>query len=710
MTLTHSRPVLALSGAICLLALAVPTLQAQTLTGFTRGLAGREQSLERLLATLGDTSRARSDSRALARSPHVAGTPAQQTTARFVLQQMRGYGLDTSRTDYQVYIPYPESTVVEIVSPTPMRLALNEPPLAQDTASQGAVWPVMNGHAAPGDVTAPVVYVNYGLVEDYRVLDSLGVSVRGKIAIARYGRSFRGIKAREAEAHGARALLLYSDPEDDGYVKGDVYPEGPMRPATGVQRGSILNISGGDPASPGWAATAGARRLPLDSMDLPRIPVVPIGYGNAALLLRPLRGTPIPGGWQGGLPFRYHIGGDEVVARVALWQEPPARSWKTITNTFGTIRGSEWPDEMVLVGGHRDAWGPGAMDNVSGVVSILEAARMMGEAARHGYRPRRTVVFATWDAEEWGLMGSSEWVESREPDLAAHMVAYLNLDVSAAGRNFGAEGTATLQPLLRELSRLVEAPYDSVPIYQAWRRSGRVADTADVRLGDLGGGSDFAGFYNHLGIPAAGFGFGGPSGIYHSAYDSYDWMARFGDPGFESHVAAGTLAALFLSRLANADIEPFDFPAYAAHLRATAASIPRLPRGQGPAPDLSPVLGAITRLDSAAARWEAARDRALGASPSKAILARANARVRQVEQALTRPEGLAGRPWMRNLVFASDRDNGYADVPFPTVVEAWRAGDPGLTGREVADLAARITAAASRLDEATAMIGSPPGR
>ena len=691
---------LVVSPLLSLLCLGTAPVLAQTSTGFTAATGARERTLEQLLVTLGDTARARSHSRVLAAVPHVAGTQAQQATARYVLEQMRGFGLDTSRADFQVYLPFPESTVVEIVWPTRLRLELEEPALPEDSASQGGVWRAMNGHAAAGDVTAPLVYVNYGLIEDYRVLDSLGISVRGKIAVARYGRSFRGIKAREAEAHGAAALLIYSDPQDDGYVVGDIYPEGPMRPPQGVQRGSILNTPGGDPATPGWAAVRGARRLPLDSMDVPRIPVVPLGYANAALLLEPLRGEPAPQGWQGGLPFRYHLGAGEAVARVALFGEPPERSFKTITNTFGTLRGTDWPDEMVLVGGHRDAWGPGAMDNVSGVVSILEAARIMGEAARRGYRPRRTIVFATWDAEEWGLMGSSEWVESREAELAERAVAYLNLDVSVSGRDFGASGSASLHPLLRQLTQLVEQPYDSLSVYRAWRRREKIADTADVSLGDLGGGSDFAGFYNHLGIPAAGFGFGGQGGIYHSAYDSYDWMRRFGDPEYRAHVAAGVLGALFLARMANADLAPFDYRAFSARLQRMAAGLSRVRGTVGPPPDSVGLALAIGSLDQAALRWETARDQALSGAVNRRAITAANERLRKVERSLTRPEGLAGRPWLRNLIFASDRDNGYADVPFPSIVEAWRSGDPALTGEEAADLVERLGEAAARLAEA----------
>ncbi|HTS89623.1 MAG TPA: M20/M25/M40 family metallo-hydrolase [Gemmatimonadales bacterium] len=613
---------------------------------------------------------------------------------------MKSYGLDTSRANFTVYLPYPDSTVVEMVSPVPMRLNLGETALAEDTASQGPIWPAMNGHAGSGDVTADLVYVNYGLPADYRLLDSLGISVRGKIAIARYGRSFRGIKAREAEARGASALLLYSDPQDDGYVVGDIYPDGPMRPPQGVQRGSVLN-SDGDPSTPDGPSLPGVKRLTPAEMDLPRIPVVPIGYGNAGILMQPLRGVSVPSTWQGGLPFHYHVGSGEVVVHLGLWHEPDDSAWRTITNTIGVIRGTEWPDELVLVGAHRDAWGPGAEDNVSGVVSVLEAARMIGEAARRGYRPKRTIVFATWDAEEWGLFGSTEWVESREAELTAHAVAYLNLDVSAGGPAFGADGTASLQPLIRELTRLVQQPYDSVSIYAAWRRQSHLADTADVELGDLGGGSDFAGFYNHLGIPSAGFGFGGPGGIYHSAYDSYDWMRRFGDPGYQEHVAAATLAALFLERMANADLEPFDYVAFAGRLGKVVRDF-GTPTGPAPGVRLSPLQDAIGELQASAVVWDNRRDSLLagGGTPPR-TLSGLNASLRRIEQLLTRSDGLPGRSWFRNLIFAADRDNGYATVPFPGVAEAVRDHDADRVSREVLDLADRIRAAAAELRDMT---------
>jgi N-acetylated-alpha-linked acidic dipeptidase len=674
------------------------------LPGYSTASTARERMLEARLASATDTASARSESRRLSAVPHVAGTPAQQATAEYVLRRMRSFGLDTSRADFKVYIPFPDSTIVERLTPSPLRLRLEEPALPEDSTSQRAIWPAMNGTAGSGDVTAPLIYVNYGLPADYAVLDSLGVRVGGAIVIARYGRSFRGIKAREAERRGAAALILFSDPEDDGYMQGDVYPEGPMRHPDAPQRGSVFN-GNGDPSTPDWASTPGAARLPPDSMDIPHIPVVPIGYRNAALLLEPLRGPAIPQAWQGGLPFRYHIGSGEVKVRVGLWHEQGDRAYKRITDTFGMIKGTDWPDEMVLVGGHRDAWGPGAQDNVSGVVSILEAARAWGDALKRGIRPRRTLVFATWDAEEWGLVGSTEWVESMEDRLRTHAVAYLNLDVSASGRSFGASGTASLHPMIREITRLVAQPGDTVSVYAAWRMQGHLPDTADVALGELGGGSDFGGFYNHLGIPSFDFGFGGPGGVYHSAYDSYDWMSRFGDPGYLSHAAAGALGAVMLARLANADVEPFDYVSYGQGLDRLVTANRKLAAGKGWTLAYGGLDSAVAEFTREGGRFNSVRSSTLAVGVKRERLAAVNALLRTVEQQLTRPEGLVGRRWMRNLIYASDVDNGYATMALPSIAEAIRADDRRRAAAEVADLAVRVRAAAANLGEASEALG-----
>ena len=691
--------------AVLILLAAVPLSAQAPAAGFSAAAAARESALEAQLQRVPDSAQARIDVRTLSAAPHVAGSPAQQVTAAYVLREMRAAGLDTSRMNFRVWMPYPDSTVVEIVTPARQRLTLDEPPLAEDPTTQQRPWPAMNGTAGSGDVTAPVIYVNYGLADDYAALDSLKVDVRGRIVIARYGRSFRGIKAREAEKRGAAALLLYSDPQDDGYVRGDIYPAGPMRNPDGVQRGSVFN-GDGDPTTPGWASTAGARRLPIDSLAVSHIPVVPLGYRNAALLLQPMRGPDIPSqGWQGGLPFRYHVGGEGVTARVGLWHEAGEKAYKTITNTYGVLRGSRWPSELVIIGAHRDAWGPGARDNISGVTSVLGAARAWGAAARAGQRPLRTIVFATWDAEEWGLVGSTEYAELMQDTLRAHAVAYVNQDDAAEGRRFGAGGTASLHGMLRDVSRTIRQPGDTVSVYTDWLRHRAPGDTGDVRLGDLGGGSDFGGFYNFLGIPSVEYGFGGPGGMYHSAYDTYTFQDRFGDPGFLSNAAVGRVSAVVLARLANAEILPYDEAALAGRLAGLSADLARSGAAKKAGLGLDSLNAAIAQLRASGEAFNAARDSALAlAKLPAARLAKVNGLLLGVEQEMVRPTGLVGRPRMRNLVIASDRDNGYSDMPFPGIGEALRDNDAARAQHEAMELATRVRAAAARVDQARAAL------
>jgi N-acetylated-alpha-linked acidic dipeptidase len=450
-------------------------------------------------------------------------------------------------------MPHPTAVHLWRVDHAAKELPLAEPPVKGDPTSLLAQYPTVNGYSGVGDVTGEVIYVNYGLIEDYAHLDSVHVSVKGKIVIARYGRSFRGIKAREAEKHGAIALLIYSDPQDDGFVRGDVYPDGPMRAPGGVQRGSVMNMDG-DPSTPGYPSTAGAKRIPVDQMEVPHIPVVPIGYGNAAELLRDLRGTAIPQTWQGGLSFRYHVGPGPVKARVIVRDDRATNGYKKIYDTFGIVRGTEFPDEMILIGGHRDGWGPGTADNVSGTVSVLEAARAVAEQLKEGKRPRRTIVFATWDAEEWGLIGSTEYVEDDSLRLLKGAAAYFNQDVSAQGSRFNGGGSPSLRSALRDVANQVPDPNGKGSVYAEWRKASNVADGAEPQMGDPGGGSDFAGFYNHLGIPIAEWGFGGAGGVYHSQYDDLNWMQKFGDPGYKYHAASASVAAAMVLRVANADV------------------------------------------------------------------------------------------------------------------------------------------------------------
>jgi N-acetylated-alpha-linked acidic dipeptidase len=688
-----------------LLASAAALHAQQAMPGYTAPAAAAERRVEAAAVAATSPERASALSRALSSEVHVAGTPAQARTRDYVIDQMRRMGLETEVRHYRVWLPHATAVHLWRISPNPVELPLAEPPVPGDSTSYLWQYPTVNGSSAPGDVRGEVVYVNYGLVEDYARLDSLGVSVRGKIAIARYGRSFRGIKAREAEKHGAVGLIIYSDPADDGYVRGDVYPEGRMRNEHGVQRGSIQNADG-DPSTPGWPSTDNARRLSPAEMDMPHIPVIPVSYGNATELLRGIRGTDVPQAWQGGLPFRYHVGPGPVVARIQVETDQATSPYKDLWDTFGIIRGTDLPDEIVMVGGHRDAWTPGAADNVSGVVSVLESARAVMDQVRAGNRPRRTIIFATWDAEEWGLVGSTEYVEEDSLRLMRGAVAYLNQDVAAQGKAFDGGGSPSLRPTLRDVARLVPDPSGGGSVYAVWRKMSNVADSAEVVMGNPGGGSDFAGFYNHLGIPIADWSFGGAGGVYHSQYDSYNWMSRFGDPGFRYHAAAASVGAALILRLANAQVLPYDYAEFARTMRGYLPDLAQSLRGKGwDTTTVAPLRAAIDGMAAAAADFAAARDRALAGTPDAARLTAANRALLNVERALTRPEGLKNREWFRNLIYASDPDNGYSDMIFPGVATAARGGDRALAESELADLARRFAAATAALRDATRALG-----
>jgi N-acetylated-alpha-linked acidic dipeptidase len=674
-------------------------------TGFSARAAAAQASVEARLLAVPDTASARLLTRDLSARPHMAGTPAQAATRNYVLAKLQSWGLETWSKAYTAYLPQPQAVSVWLFpgpgAPT-RRLDLAEPPVLADAQAADSPVPPFNAYTGDGDVIAGVVYVNYGLVKDYGTLDSLGISVRGKIALARYGHSFRGIKAREAERHGALGLILYSDPEGDGYVRGDVYPKGPMRPPGGIQRGSLLTMNG-DPTTPGYASVPGARRLPEESLPLRHIPVIPMGYGNAQRVLAELGGPPVPKGWQGGLPFHYHFGPGPARLRLKVKTEHGARALHPIWNTFAMILGTTYPDEWIVVGAHRDAWSAGAADNVSGVVTVLETARAFAKLAREGVRPARTVLFATWDAEEWGLIGSTEWVEELEDSLRAHVVAYINEDDVASGMRFGGSGSPSLKPFLRNLTRGVPHPAGKGTVYDGWVAQAH-RDTAALRLDNLGGGSDFAGFTHHLGIPSGSVGFGAPGGVYHSMYDSYNWMSRFGDPGYRAHRAVAQLVSVAVARLANADILPLDYAALGTELAALAAQLDSAIAQRHWSVPTAPLKDALERFTAVARVFAAARDSALDAGLDSARAARANRWLMQVERRLTRPQGLVSRPWYRSLQFASDVDNGYATMAFPSVNEAIRYADSTTTERELADFVAHLDLARDAIEQATAAL------
>lgn len=695
---------LAMTTALALSAQIPIALSAQsptTMPGYSPTAAATQRRLEQDAIRAPQATRARTHSAALSKEPHVAGTPAQKRTADYVIAQMNAMGLETELRTYDVYLPHATGVKLTRLGRDTVVLDLQEPGIAGDPATMLPQYLPVNGYGGAGVGEGELVFVNFGLIEDYATLDSMGVSVKGKVVLARYGRSFRGIKSREAEKRGAVAVLIYTDPLDDGFVQGDVYPEGPMRPLRGLQRGSVFNGTG-DPLTPGYASKPGAPRLKPDETSLSKVPVVPISAANAQALMAHVRGTEIPRNWQGGMALRYHVGPGPVRVRVEVTTDAATAGTKQIYNTLGYLRGSLYPNEYVYIGAHRDAWGPGAADNISGTVSVLEAAHALADLAKRGDRPKRTIVFATWDAEEWGLVGSTEHVEDDSLRLKAGAVAYLNQDVSAQGSQFGGGGSPSMRAILRDITKQVQDPRGRGTVYETWRAAtGTRADTLEPPMGDPGGGSDFAGFYNHFGIPMADWGFGGPSGTYHSAYDTFNWMERFGDPGFQYHATAARIGAAMLLRLANAQLLPYDYAEFARTMARYVAPVERgLTQKGWNAAAVAPLVTAIARLEKSATAFAVARDAALAAAIAPAAQQAANSALLRVERALARPSGLKSRPWYRSLIYASDVDNGYSTMSFPGINESIRYGTQAETVAEINDLAARFGAAADAVDAA----------
>jgi N-acetylated-alpha-linked acidic dipeptidase len=737
---TFQRVAAGLTGAVAAsLMIPAPMAIAQdttAITGFSADAAVVQAEFERVLLTRIHPDSTGRWARTLGARPHVAGTPGQVATRDSVIAWHTAAGIDAGYDSLVVYMPHPVDVSLERTWPDAAPLELAEPPLEEDSATSREVVPVFNAYSGSGVAEGEIVFAGYGLPADYRTLDSVGVSIHGKIVLARYGRSFRGIKAREAEVRGAVGLLLYSDPANDGFVRGEVYPEGPMRPPRGVQRGSVLNATG-DPSTPNGPSLPGAPRVPEDQMvGVARIPVVPVGYGVAEALLRPLEGLPVPESWQGGLDLTYRFGPGPTRVRLEVRTESGEAAYHPAYNTIAVIEGSEWPDDWVVIGAHRDAWSPGAIDNASGTASVVEVARAFGAAAALGMRPQRTVVFATWDAEEWGIVGSIEWVEAHADRLRASVVAYVNLDAPVSGSAFGAAASPELKALARAAARRVAEPARGGTVYDAWLT--RVVENLDdevspepLPVGDLGGGSDHKGFYQHLGIPAIGFGFRGAGGVYHSMYDTPRWMQEFGDPGYLYHAATARVAAVVVSRLANAEILPFDYAELAevvaeraghleSEVRTTLEASTATEHAVGDAtleamadsPLARSVRAAMADLRSSIGAMEEAGhaySRALDLSLREGSLAfetnrRVNEHLKAVSRSLTNEAGLPGDAWSRQLLFASDPDNGYAALPMPAVRLALRAGDLGATAQRIDELAKHLTQAANHLTAASAIL------
>jgi N-acetylated-alpha-linked acidic dipeptidase len=688
-----------------------PTISAAQMTGFSPSNAREERAIEKKLIDEIKPDTLRAIVTAISKEVHVAGTPAQVRTRDYVIDRWKKAGLSTNIYPYEVDIPLAKSSSLEMLAPVKKTFDLHEDKTAFDPNSKEYPW--VNGYSASGTVSGVVIYVNYGLHEDYHILDSLHISVQGKIAIARYGKSYRGIKAQLAELHGAAGLIIYSDPSGDGYDEGDVYPAGPMRSSGGVQRGSIYN-GHGDPTTPGYASVPGAHRVQADSMyPTPKIPVIPISYGIAQEILSQMHGHDIPNAaWQGGLAFRYHVeAANDAPVRVKLNVECDT-GLKSIWNTVAMVKGSTWPDEWVIIGGHRDAWCYGTEDNASGCASSVAAAEAFATLQAEGIRPKRSVLFVTWDAEEWGLLGSTEWVEQLEKELGAKAIAYINQDECATGTSFSAGADPSLRSLVYEVSKSVPDGSGN-PVYDKWVEQAPKPDGKDVppEIGLLGGGSDFSPFYNHLGIPSLEHGFGGPFGQYHSNHDNIGWTMHYGDSSFRYHAACSQFAAVEAMRLANADVLPFDFTALGHWLRtavhrATVLAAKHMQDSSG----FAPLENAIDTFIVASKQFDEARDDK-GISESSKLLQNApqldavNQQLRNVGFAFTAPEGLYFDKWERNLLVLADPDNGYADLELPALSIALRTRNAAQANAATIELIRAVEKATEILQGVTASLG-----
>jgi N-acetylated-alpha-linked acidic dipeptidase len=689
---------------------------SHSIFGF-RDLATETAAEARFLA-VPDPKLAEEHLRILTQAPHMAGTPEDKATADYVAEKFRAAGFDTEIVEYKVWINYPVEISVDITAPAgvemhgPTREHVDGDPYDGDAR---VVMP-FNGMSPSGDAEAEVVYANYGTPEDFEKLQKLKVDVRGKIVLVRYGQNFRGVKAFIAQEHGAAGVIIYSDPYDDGWRRGDKYPTGPWRPDTAVQRGSIgyMFEFPGDPTTPGVASLASlpeSQRIPPEqSAQMPKIPVTPLSYHDASPILQNLGGPDSPREWQGALPFTYHVGPGPVRVKMHLRQD---YQFRTLWDVIGRARGSELPDEWVVSGNHRDAWVYGAVDPNSGTAAMLESVHGIGELLKSGWKPKRTMIFASWDGEEEGLMGSTEWAEQHASELGVSP-AYFNMDVAVSGPKFGASSVPSLKQFIRDVTKAVPSAKGGT-VYEAWqkgeqpdalstqspaeaigdtRRAPAASTKSDVAVGDLGSGSDYSAFQQHLGVPSTDIGSSGPYGVYHSVFDNFAWFKKFGDPDFIYEQQMARVFGLEALRMADAEVLPYDYEEYGKEIAAYVDAAKK--RAEGKLGDRALDFNAVT---AAARHFQAAGAKILlkQKSPPRNP-ARLNQALRDTERALLVTEGLPHRPWYRHAIYAPGEYTGYAAVVIPGVNEALDKGDAERARQQLAVLAAALERAARVLE------------
>lgn len=688
--------------------------QTKTVTGFSEKNVPTQLLLEKSFDNNLSKENIGKNIKKLSSKPHHIGSPGSKENAEYILSLFKQWGWDAKIETFHVLFPTPKTRLLEMTSPTSYTALLKEPPLPEDaTSGQEGQLPTYNAFSADGDVTAGLVFVNYGLPQDYEVLEKMGIDVKGKIVIAKYGHSWRGTKPKVAQEHGAIGCIIYSDPMDDGYFKGDVYPKGSFKNEFGVQRGSVMDmvIYPGDPLTPGIGATEDATRLDrLKSTNLIKIPVLPISYHDAKPLLAALVGQLVPNGWQGGLPFAYHIGDGKTVVHLKAefnWNIVPCY------NVIAKIEGSKFPDEWIIRGNHQDAWVNGAADPVSGLSAMLEEAKAIGLLLKSGWKPARTLVYCAWDGEEPGLLGSTEWLETHQKELQQKGVVYINSDNNERGFLY-AEGSHALEPLMDEISKNIMDPQTNVSLFQRRKlaeliftnnsqNKKKIWNENELKLGAMGSGSDYSSFIQHAGIPSLSLGFGGEGdgGEYHSIYDSYDNFIRFKDPGFVYAMTLAQTAGHTVLRMANADVLPFNFTnlyhtinGYADELQGLLNSMREsslmenqlitsdaykvgedptkkllnpVVKSEVPYLDFAPLENALVHLKKNAEELDSTFQ---NKEKSGNVTAAFNQFLYQAEQQLLSETGLPRRSWYKHTIYAPGFYTGYGVKTLPGIREA----------------------------------------
>ncbi len=714
----------------CILFLSVSPAFAQSAQVFGYRDFSQQAKWDAAFLAVPDAALAGQHLKILTAAPHWASSPEDYATAVYVADKFKAAGLQTEIVPYKVLLNKPVSVLVEAFDSNGVKLMSGPEPEHVDPKRFGGdpfqndprILPAFNGSSPSGDVTAEVVYANYGDLSDFRKLASMGISVKDKIVLVRYGQNFRGVKAYIAQQYGAKGVLIYSDPADDGYFRGDVYPKGPYRPETAVQRGSVqfLPIYPGDSETPGIASTLDlpdSQRISADKLQAnqPSIPVNPLSYKDAAPILKCLGGLESPRSWQGALPFTYHIGAGgtgngHVTVHMKLVQDIALR---TIWDVIGTILGTDKSDDWVVAGNHRDAWVYGAVDPNSGTAAMLETVHGLGELIKQGWKPRRTIVISSWDAEEEGLIGSTEWAE-QHANILGHAVAYFNTDVGVSGPDFKAAAVPSLKQFVREVTKQVQSPKGGT-VYEQWKESQKidaervintVAGTSggpsrfnaaveeDVRVGDLGSGSDYTPFLQHLGVPSTDIGSEGPYGVYHSVFDNYNWFVKFADPAFIYEQQQARVFGLEILHMADADVLPYDYQLYGREILSYLETSQKHAASLKLTLDFAPALTAAHRF---ADNGAAIRARQLNPPVNPTSL---NHALRTAEENLLNPAGLPHRAWYKHTIYAPGEFTGYAAVVIPGVNEAIDAYDTERAKSQLAILTDALNRSATTLEAA----------